>query len=387
MLPYKIIIIGGGFTGAATAHDLALRGFHVTLLEQGEIVSGTSGRCHCLLHSGGRYCVNDQESAIECIEENTILRKILPHGLETNGGLFVALDDSDLEYKGKFLEGCAAAGIPAKEISGEQARRLEPNLSPRTLGAVEVPDGTFESLRLGLSFLATAKKNNAHVYTYTKVKELVFSGKGSVIGVVAENRLNGTLYQFPADIVINAAGPWSGNIAQIAGVKLTMIPTPGVMVSLDKRLHNRVINRLNISSDGDIIVPQRGMSIIGTTSWAVDNADYIPILEDHIQKMLDRGGELIPCVKKVGIRGVFAVARPLIGSKSDKGREIARTFKCFDHSESDGVEGFVTITGGKATTSRAMAEAVSNVVCHKLGVNAECRTREVVLTSYREYYT
>jgi glycerol-3-phosphate dehydrogenase len=77
-IPYHILIIGGGFTGAATAHDLALRGFQVTLVERGEIASGTSGRCHCLLHSGGRYCVNDHESAIECIEENLILRRIMP---------------------------------------------------------------------------------------------------------------------------------------------------------------------------------------------------------------------------------------------------------------------------------------------------------------------
>ncbi|HEX2987053.1 MAG TPA: FAD-dependent oxidoreductase, partial [Chloroflexota bacterium] len=63
-----------------------------------------------------------------------------------------------------------------------------------------------------------------------------------------------------------------------------------------------------------------------------------------------------------------------------------RTFKCFDHAESDDVQGFVTITGGKGTTSRAMAEATSDVVCHKLGVTAPCRTREVVLASYRTFY-
>jgi glycerol-3-phosphate dehydrogenase len=128
------------------------------------------------------------------------------------------------------------------------------------------------------------------------------------------------------------------------------------------------------------------MSVIGTTSWPVDQADYIPIPGDHVQKMLERGAEMVPAVRQVGLRGIFTVARPLIGSKSDQGREIARTFKCFDHAETDGVEGFVTITGGKATTSRAMAEAVSNLVCRKLGVAAECRTREVVLASYREFY-
>ena len=85
------IIIGAGFTGVATAHDLALRGFDVTVVERGDICNGTSGRTHGLLHSGGRYAVKDQESAIECIDENLLLRKIVPDVIEPNGGLFVGI--------------------------------------------------------------------------------------------------------------------------------------------------------------------------------------------------------------------------------------------------------------------------------------------------------
>ena len=77
-----VLIIGGGGTGGALAHDLALRGVKVTLVERGELTSGTTGRHHGLLHSGGRYAVNDQESAIECIEENRILRTIAPGSFE-----------------------------------------------------------------------------------------------------------------------------------------------------------------------------------------------------------------------------------------------------------------------------------------------------------------
>ena len=70
----KVVIIGAGFTGVATAHDLALRGFDVTVIDRGDICNGTSGRTHGLLHSGGRYAVKDQESAIECIDENIIMQ-------------------------------------------------------------------------------------------------------------------------------------------------------------------------------------------------------------------------------------------------------------------------------------------------------------------------
>ena len=78
--------------------------------------------------------------------------------------------------------------------------------------------------------------------------------------------------------------------------------------------------------------------------------------------------------------------KSLIGAGGDDGRELSRTFECFDHAR-QGVEGFVTITGGKATTARAMAEKTADVVCHKLGLEWPCRTRDTVLASYREYYT
>src|SRR5512135_3582537 len=115
------IIIGAGFTGVATAHDLALRGFEVTVVERGPIANGTSGRTHGLLHSGGRYAVKDKESAIECIDENMILRRIVPQVIEPNGSLFVALDDSDLQYASIFEESCQECHIPVEKLTAQQA--------------------------------------------------------------------------------------------------------------------------------------------------------------------------------------------------------------------------------------------------------------------------
>ena len=112
-----ILIVGGGGTGGALAHDLSLRGLRVTLVERGEVTSGTTGRHHGMLHSGGRYAVNDRESAVECIEENMILRRICPGSFELNDGLFVAVEDEDMEYLEPLLEGCEAAGIPARRLT------------------------------------------------------------------------------------------------------------------------------------------------------------------------------------------------------------------------------------------------------------------------------
>jgi glycerol-3-phosphate dehydrogenase len=379
-----VIIIGAGSTGSATAHDLALRGLRVTVLERGEVAFGTTGRNHCLLHSGGRYCVTDQESAIECIEENLILRKIMPDLLELNDGLFVAMTEADLAFKDRFLEGCAACHIPARDISVEHALAMEPFLNPKILAAIQVPDGVFEPFRFCLAFLATAQKNGAAVRTYTEVTDLLCAGK-NVTGVRIKDHRTGRTEALSAELVVNAAGPWAGEIAAKAGVAVPEIPTAGVMVALDCRLNNMVLNRLNKPSDGDIIVPQRATSVIGTTSWKVEDPDLITIPPEHVDRMLTQGEQLIPVVKKVPMRAKMAVARPLIAMAGVDAREVSRTFECFDH-ERDGMNGFVTIAGGKTTTARAMAEKVSDMVCRKLNISAECRTRETLLASYRLFF-
>src|SRR2546426_8878359 len=168
-----VLIVGGGGTGGALAHDLALRGVKVTLAERGELTSGTTGRHHGLLHSGARYAVNDAESAVECIEENRLLRRIAPGSFEENDGLFVAIDDEDLEYLPAFMDGCAAAGIPAQQLTAEQALRLEPNLTTSLKAAVRVPDATMDAMRMPLRFFATAKANGAEILLHLEVTGLL----------------------------------------------------------------------------------------------------------------------------------------------------------------------------------------------------------------------
>jgi glycerol-3-phosphate dehydrogenase len=381
----NVIVIGAGFTGCAVAHDLALRGLKVTVVDRGEIASGTSGRTHGLLHSGGRYCVTDPEAAIECIQENITLRKIAKQCIEFNGGLFVALNEDDLIFSERFAASAENCGIPIESLSSKKVLELEPNLNPGVLTAFTVPDGTFDPLRLALAFAAHAVSNGASFFPHHEVKSLKLDGKGNVIGVIACNRHENRDVELFSDIVINATGAWAGDITAMAGARVPVIPTPGVMVAYDQRLIQRVINRLNEPGDGDILIPQRRMMVIGTTSFEVEDVNYIPIDKDQVLQMRASAIELVPMVKKTRERGAYMSARPLIKSNSI-GRSLSRTFKCFDHLENEGINGIVTITGGKATTCRAMAETTANIVCKKLGINVACITKEVVLTSYRNFY-
>ncbi len=304
--------------------------------------------------------------------------------IEPNGGLFVALNESDLAYGEDFIESCQECHIPIEELKPEEALRLEPNLNPQVMAAFLVPDGTFDPLRLALAFAATAKSNGTRFRLFTEVKSMLLDGQGNVVGIKVWDRKTGGEEELRGEMVVNATGAWAGEVAGMAGANVPVKPTPGVMVAYDQRLVERTINRLNKPSDGDIVLPQRRMVVVGTTSFEVESPDYIPVNEDHVNLMLERGAELIPKIRQTNMRGAYMATRPLVGG--GEGRSIARTFKCFDHKETHGIDGLVTITGGKATTLRLMAEKTADLVCEKLGVDAECTTVEVPLLSYREYY-
>lgn len=382
----RVLIIGGGGTGGALAHDLALRGVRVTLVERGEFTSGTTGRHHGLLHSGARYAVNDQESALECIEENLLLRKIAPGSFEENDGLFVAITDEDMDYLPQVMAGCEATGIPTQLLSPDEALRLEPMLNPELKAAIRVPDATMDAMRMPMRFFATAKSNGAVLLNYVEVTGMLMHD-GVVSGAAVHDHVSGRDAEIHADLVVNATGPWSEKVAKMASVDVPIRPSPGVLLAVRGRLCNMVVNHLHKSGDGDIVVPQRGLSVVGTSSWVVEDPDDLDVPQDHVRRMVEEGSKLIPAVREAEFRAAWSAARPLIGSKdADSGRELSRTFKTIDHAEADGVEGFVTITGGKGTTLRGMAEVCAGVVVHKLGIDAPCRTRDTVLLPHTAYF-
>lgn len=379
-----VVVIGGGITGAATAYDLSLRGFRVTLLERGSIGAGTSGRTHGLLHSGCRYAA-DTEVARECYLENQILRRIAPFLFEKNGGLFVAITEDDLAYKDFFLKKCEEAGIPVKEIEPAAALKMEPNLNPELKAAVLVPDGTFDPLKVLLSFLASAKKHGAVVKPYNEVVGFRVEG-GEVRAVRVLDKVSLREYELEADFIVNATGAWANKVASLAGLHVPVKPSPGVMVALDGRIGYRVFNRLNKPGDGDIIIHQRGTSVIGTTSWVVEDPDRVSIPKEHVELMIRRGSEMAPVVSKMRVKAVYVSSRPLVGQAAQTGREVSRSFAIIDHSR-EGVGNMLSIIGGKFVTARLMAEKMGDAVCERLGVSVPSRTAELPLLPYWLFFS
>jgi glycerol-3-phosphate dehydrogenase len=378
MKPYHVIVIGAGSTGSALAHDLSLRGLHVTVIDRAGIASGTTGHNQGQLHSGARYVTNDPDIARECIQENIILRRIVPGVLELNEGLFVGFTDEHLSFLPSFLDGCRQCGIPTQEIPIARALQIEPNLDSNLKVAIQVPDGVFDPYRLCLSFLATAKKNGTEVFTYTRMVGMNVPERS----VTVRQLNNGKEFQIKGDLIINAAGPWAGEVARFANVNLDIEASAGVEVILEGRICQHVLNLLVPPGDGDIIVPLRKTSVLGTTSWKVQNPDQIPIPADHIERILSSASQMVPLVYKREVIGLNASARPLLSLPGRGGRLSSRGFACLDHA-GEGAEGFLSVIGGKTITSRLMAEKAGDLVCQKLGIEAECHTRTEPLLSHR----
>src|SRR5215212_4011762 len=362
-LKADVLVIGGGATGAGVAWDAALRGFDVVLVERGDLAEGTSGRFHGLLHSGGRYVVKDPVAAEECVVENAILREVIPDCIEDTGGLFVTTPDDDPAYGDAFLEGCRTANLLAEEIGVDEALRREPRLNPGIRRAFTVPDASIDAWKTVWSFARGAAAHGARILTYHRVTDLHRSGD-AVTGVRVHNELTGEDADIEAGFVLNASGAWAAQILHMAGIEdVGVVPGKGIMIAMNHRLVNTVVNRCTMPADGDI---------------RVADPDEIPVTQAEVDQMLDDGERLVPGFRAAralrgwaGVRPLFQDARA--GEVKDT-RDVSRTHAVVDHRARDGMDGLLTMSGGKLTTLRLMAQDLVDAMCDQLGEQRPCTT-------------
>lgn len=376
-----VIIIGGGATGAGIARDCALRGLKCILLERRDIATGATGRNHGLLHSGGRYAVNDRESAEECIKENLILKNIARHCIDDTKGLFITLPEDDLDYQKKFIQACTDSGIEAVAIDPDLARYMEPSVNPDLVGAVVVPDGSIDPFRLTAANMIDATEHGAQVFTYCEVTGLIREGN-KVIGVKVFDHKNRIQREFFAPIVVSAGGIWGQGIAEYADLKIRMFPAKGALLVMGHRINKMVINRCRKPADADILVPGDTICVIGTTSDRIpyDQIDNMEITPEEVDILFREGEKLAPSLRHTRVLRAYAGVRPLVATDDDpSGRNVSRGIVLLDHAERDGLDGFITITGGKLMTYRLMAEWATDLVCKKLNVSKKCETADRTL--------
>jgi glycerol-3-phosphate dehydrogenase len=377
-LQTEILVIGGGSTGTGVAWDAALRGFQTVLVEKRDLTHGTTGRYHGLLHSGARYVVKDPHSAKECIHENRILRQTHTHCIEDTGGFFVVTPEDESDYPDRFFAAAKQLGLPCTEISVAAARKKEPLLNPRASRVFEVADGAADSFLATHATAQAATQAGATILPYHEVIELLQEGSDGarrVTGARVRDMTTGEDVTIHADMVINAAGAWAGHIAQLAQLSVQIIPGKGVMVAMNHRMVNTVLNRCKMPSDGDIIVPIHTVAVIGTTDERVSDPERLAIEPWEVALMLEEGEKLVPGISRGRVLRAWAGVRPLYQEGfAGESRDATRALTLLDHRQRDGVSGFLTITGGKWTTFRLMAETTVDKACEQLGTRRACAT-------------
>lgn len=376
----QVLIIGGGATGTGLVRDLALRGVDCILVEQQDLNAGASGANHGLLHSGGRYVFTDPGSATECRKEAALLKQLAPHCIEETGGLFVAVDGDDENYASQFPQLCEKCGIPVQTIDVKEARKMEPVLSDRLVAAYLVEDASIDPFMLCLDNMAQAQQLGSRLLCFSKV--IGFKKEGRHIKATKlQSALSGETFHVEADLIINASGAWAGIVAGMAGATIHILYSQGSLLIAHNRITNRVINRLRPSSNADILVPGGTVSILGTTSVSIEHPDHAAPTVDEVDAMIEEATAMVPALEKMRYIRAYAGVRPLVTGKGDvEGRAVSRGFALLDHVD-EGLENFVTISGGKLTTYRYMAEKTADLVCRKMDIKAACKTRTEPLPS------
>ncbi len=368
------MIIGAGITGAGIARDLALRGVHCIVVEEGDINSGASGANHGLLHSGGRYVSSDPGSATECREEGELLKRLAPHCIEDTGGLFVAVEGDDEKYVADFPHLCSRCRIPVQALEVKEARELEPALSENLIAAYSVKDASVDPFKLSMENMAQAQALGSTLLRFTKVVGFEKSSN-KIQATRLQNLTTGEEFKIESEQVVNATGAWAGIIAGLAGTEIDIINSKGSLIITHNRITDGVVNRLRPSASADILVPGGTVSILGTTSIRIDDLDKVYPTVEEVDAMVGEAVKMIPALETARYIRAYAGVRPLVGSKSaSDDRDVSRGFALIDHAE-DGLENFATISGGKLTTYRLMAEKTADLACSRMGVSKPCLTR------------
>ncbi|MGH7776696.1 MAG: anaerobic glycerol-3-phosphate dehydrogenase subunit GlpA [Candidatus Dormibacterales bacterium] len=380
---YDAVVVGGGVTGTGLVRDLAMRGARCLLIEEGDLASGTTGRFHGLLHSGARYAVRDPHSAVECIAENHVLRRIAAHCVEDTGGVFCWRRGDPEDYPPRFLSGCAEAGIQVLELGQAEARRREPLLADEVERVFLVPDATIQPFELAAANARSAVEHGARLRLYARLAGVELEA-GRVVAVEVEDLAGGGRERIETGLLANAAGYRAGEVAALAGVEVALAPGWGTMVVMAERLVRGVVNRCRMPGDGDIIVPVGTVCIAGTTSRTMPPGTVYRIGRDEVQGILGEGAQMVPALATQRALRAYAGARPIYapGQDASASRGLSREHQVLDH-EPEGAAGFMSIVGGKLTTYRLMAEQGADLAGRKLGLTAPCRTHEEPLPGSR----
>ncbi|MBF9255455.1 glycerol-3-phosphate dehydrogenase/oxidase [Pontibacter sp. 172403-2] len=364
---WDMIVIGGGATGLGVALDAASRGFKTLLLEQSDFAKGTSSRSTKLVHGGVRYLAQGNVSLVyEALHERGLLLQNAPHLVKVQPFVIPSYTRWDKLLYGvglKVYDWMAGRHRFQKTtfLSKSEVVKLLPTIEQKGLqGGIEYYDGQFDDARLAVNIAQTCAEQGGVVLNYTKVQDLLKDEKGKVAGVKAQDLESGREYQLQAKVVVNATGVFVDEVLQMDSPAQEPLiqPSQGVHVVLDSSfLGGGAALMIPKTPDGRVLfaVPWHQHVLVGTTDTPLNSHSLEPTaLEEEIAFILETAGRYLSRKPtRLDVLSVFAGLRPLAASGKDTGstKEISRSHKLMVTSS-----GLITITGGKWTTYRKMAE-------------------------------
>ena len=383
---FDVIIIGGGATGLGVALDAAARGFRTLLLEQADFAKGPSSRSTKLIHGGVRYLgQGDIKLVFEALFERGILLKNAAHVVNMQPFVIPNYHWWDLCFYGiglKVYDWMAwRYRFPKTALLGRKAvENLLPNVRKQGLkGGVLYYDGQFDDARLAINIAQTSADRGGILINYMRVTDLLKDPEGRISGVKATDTETDEEFVLSAKAVINATGVFVDEVLKMnSSTPEPMVrPSQGVHIVLDQSFLESD-NALMIPStdDGRVLfaVPWHNHLLVGTTDTPQEKHSLEPVaLEEEVEFILKTlRGYLLKKPQRKDVLSVFAGLRPLAaqGSRNGATKEISRSHKLVTSPS-----GLVTITGGKWTTYRKMAEDTVDEAIRVAGLrNIECTT-------------
>ena len=393
---WDLVVIGGGATGLGIAVDAASRGYQVALFELDDFAKCTSSRSTKLVHGGVRYLAQgDIALVFEALHERGLLKQNAPHLVRDQifvipnyrqwDRLFytIGLTFYDL------LAGKWSFGVSKWLTRKETIARLPSIQQNGLVGGVEYHDGQFDDARLAINLMQTCVEHGGCPINRMEVVSILHEERGQVCGVEVEDLLTEQKYQIKSKAVINATGIFVDYI-----MKLDM-PTHEHIVQPSQGIH-LVLDRLFLPRDSALMIPKtddgrvlfavpwHDKVVLGTTDTLRENPEWEPkALEEEVEFVLRTAGRyLTRKPERNDVRSVFAGLRPLAAPKKDgkSTKEISRSHKIYVSKNK-----LITITGGKWTTYRKMAEdAVNKGIELQLLPPRKCITKNLSIHGYQK---
>jgi len=411
---YDLIVIGGGISGATIAWDASLRGLKVALLEKNDFAHATTAGSSKLIHGGLRYLVNGEISLVrESLRERRTWEQNAPHlvdplpfilptyGRGMKGALILAIGLTMydlLAYDRNRLDD-PDKKLPAyRSISRAEVLKLMPSLQKKGLTGAKIyyDCQMFAPERLCLEFILGAVEKGAEVANYAQVTDFVKepgkAGRDEIKGVLVQDMLTGDTHTIKGTLTINAAGPWAditmGYAQKNAKPSRRLIRSKGIHL-ITRDLSGDYALAVQSKIGGHFFVlPWRGKTILGTTDSVFNgDPDKVGITEKDIADFLIVVNDGLPSLglTRSDVEHFYVGIRPLVDTTPQDTSDDAdsysasRAAEIVDHTEVDGLDGFISAMGGKWTTSRHLAEKVVDGALKKLGKNIPCNTEKVPL--------